>query len=80
MKRHIECEPRDVEAGTLREALDAVFRDTPQLEGYVLDDQRRLRRHVTVFIDNVVLTDRVELSDPVRTDSDVYVMQALSGG
>ena len=33
------------------EALDRVFALFPRLENYVLDDQRRLRRHVVIFVD-----------------------------
>lgn len=61
-------------------ALQAVFVENPVLRGYVLDDQGRLRKHVAVFVDGVQISDRVHLSDPVREDSDIFVMQALSGG
>jgi sulfur-carrier protein len=46
----------------------------------VLDDQGHLRANVVVFIDGRRSTDRVTLSDPLRADSRVYVLQALSGG
>ncbi len=61
---------------TLRE----VFSGNPALRGYVLDDQGRLRRHVLVFVDNERIKDRTGLSDPVAENSEVFVMQALSGG
>ena len=47
---------------------------------YVLDDQGALRKHVNVFVDNRMISDRVALSDAVAEDSEVFVMQALSGG
>jgi hypothetical protein len=50
------------------------------LRGYLLDDQGGLRRHVTVFIDGLRLRDRRGLGDVVADDSEVYVVQALSGG
>ena len=80
LRKHLDCPPQQVDAATLRQALDAVFVENPRLRGYILDDQRRLRQHVVVFVDNVVITDRITLSDAVRPDSEVYVMQALSGG
>jgi hypothetical protein len=46
----------------------------------VLDDQGRLRRHVHVFVDGVLVADRERLSDPVGPASELHVMQALSGG
>jgi hypothetical protein len=45
-----------------------------------LDDQGQLRKHVTVFIDNVRIQDRSNLSDTVSASSAVYIAQALSGG
>lgn len=80
LRRHVECEPRDVEGTTLHDALNAVFAAVPELRGYVLDDQSRLRRHVTAYIDNNRVRDRVTLTDPVSPSSEIYVMQALSGG
>ena len=80
LNRHLDCPAADVEGATLRETLEAVFVDNPRLRGYVLDDQGAVRRHVAVFVDNEPVVDRVSLSDPVRADSEVFVMQALSGG
>jgi len=72
----------DVETGaaTLREALEAAFAINPQLRGYVLDDQGHLRANVVCFIDGRRCTERVMLTDPLRPDSRVHVLQALSGG
>jgi len=52
----------------------------PGVLGYILDEQHQLRKHVNIFIDGTVITDRRQLSDPFRMDSEIYVMQALSGG
>jgi signal transduction histidine kinase len=67
-------------ATTLREALEAAFAVNPQLRGYVLDDQGHLRANVVAFIDGRRCRDRVALDDPLRADSRVHVLQALSGG
>lgn len=69
-----------VAGGTVAEALNAVFAELPALRGYVLDDQGAVRTHVVVFLDGVTIRDRRQLSDPVRPDSEIFVMQALSGG
>jgi sulfur-carrier protein len=69
-----------VEGDSVRAALDAVFARNPRLRGYVLDDQGALRRHMMVFVDGQQIQDRERLSDPVRPASEIYVMQALSGG
>ena len=61
----------------LIEFLDAKY---PGLRGYIVDDQGRLRQHVNIYIDNELIKDREALSDSVSEESEVYVMQALSGG
>lgn len=72
--------PLSVEAETLGAALDAYFALAPRARGYVLDDQGRLRRHVAVFIDGELLVDKTDLARRVGAGSEIYVMQALSGG
>ena len=67
-------------AATLRGALEAAFAVNPRLRGYVLDDQGHLRANVVVFIDGVRGRERVLLNDALKADSEVHVMQALSGG
>lgn len=67
-------------AATLRAALEDAFSVNPQLRGYVLDDQGHLRTNVVAFIDGRRSTDRIRLDDPLRPDSRVYILQALSGG
>ncbi len=80
LRRHVECPTETVEGTTVRAVLDAVFAANPRLRGYVLDDQGTMRHHMMVFVDGEPITDRAQLSDPVRPASEVYVMQALSGG
>jgi molybdopterin converting factor small subunit len=80
LDRHIETPAVEVAAGTLREALDAVFESNPTLRGYILDDQGRLRRHVMVFVGGEQARDRSGLSDIVPPGTEIFVMQALSGG
>lgn len=70
----------EVSGDTVREALLAAFERQPQLQGYILDDQGALRTHVVVFLDGQTLRDRKKLSDPVSPTSEIFVMQALSGG
>lgn len=69
-----------VTAETLGAALDAYFAMAPRVRSYILDDQGRLRRHVAIFIDGELLTDKSDLGRRVTPASEIYVMQALSGG
>lgn len=64
----------------MREVLDRVFGDNPRLRGYVVDERGVLRKHMTVFVDGTQIVDRERLSDVVGPSSELYVMQALSGG
>jgi len=80
LQRHVTCPETQVAAGTVRTALAQVFAAQPQARGYVLDEQGHLRKHVVVFVDGKRVRDRELLSDPVRDSSEVYVMQALTGG
>lgn len=80
LERHVDCPESVAPGATVREALEVVFAEHPRLRGYVLDDQSRLRKHMMIFVDDQMAGDRERLSDAVRPDSTIYVMQALSGG
>ena len=80
LQRHVRCAPATVAGGSVREVLDAFFADNSLARGYVLDEQGALRKHMLIFIDGQQIVDRTTLTDAVREDGEVYVMQALSGG
>jgi sulfur carrier protein ThiS len=80
LQQHINAPPALVTGQTVRQVLDEVFRGNPQARGYILDEQGMLRKHVAVFVDGQMIADRVGLSDRVGESSEVYVLQALSGG
>ena len=80
LQRFVDCPPSDVAGDTVRSVLESVFTQNPRLRGYILDDQHRLRRHVVIFVNGEPVCDREQLSDAVDGTSEVFVMQALSGG
>jgi len=80
IQRHVECPTREISGSTLRTVLDEYFRQNQRARGYVLDEQGRIRQHMVVFIDGEPVLDRGTLSDAVKPDSLVDVIQALSGG
>jgi len=45
-----------------------------------LDEHGAVRKHMVIFIDGTMIRDRMTLTDPVTPSSEIYVMQALSGG
>lgn len=73
-------EPLRVDAATVVEVVQAVEQRAPGFAFYVCDEAGRLRTHVNVFVDGQRVSDRTRLSDPVGADSEVFILQALSGG
>ena len=80
LERHISCPPVAAVGDTVREVLEAAFTDNPRLRGYILDDQGHLRKHILIAVDGQIIADRITLSDAVKENAEVYVLQALSGG
>lgn len=80
LQRHVPCPDVEAPGETVREVLDHVFAERPRLRGYVVDERGVLRKHMVVFVDGVQIVDRASLGDPVGPSSEIYVMQALSGG
>lgn len=80
LQRHVACPPVEVDAATVRAALEAAFVVHPTVRGYLFDDTGALRQHVTVFVDGAVVDDRQTLSQRVRPDARIDILQALSGG
>jgi molybdopterin synthase sulfur carrier subunit len=80
LRRFLDVPPAEVEAGTVGEALAAVFAERPALRGYVLDDQGAIRRHVAVYVNGTAVRDRERLTDAVGPGDEIYVFQALTGG
>lgn len=70
----------EVPGTTVREVIAELDRRHPGLAGYLVDELGRLRRHVNVFVGDEPIRDREGLSDPVRPDDRVSILQALSGG
>lgn len=80
LRRFVDAPAISTSAATLREALNGAFATAPPLCGYVLDDQGHLRKHLIVFIDGRRVRDYEKLDDALRPDSEVHVLQALTGG
>ena len=80
LRRHVDCPVVEARGLTVREVLNSVFESNDRLRTYILDDQAGLRKHMTVLVDGKRVSDLAGLSDAVQPKSEVYVMQALSGG
>jgi molybdopterin synthase sulfur carrier subunit len=69
-----------IEATTLREALEALVRAYPSLAERVRDEHGRLRRHLSLFV-NEEDARFLGGEDATLADGDiVHVLPALSGG
>ncbi|WP_372659746.1 MoaD/ThiS family protein [Hydrogenophaga sp.] len=80
LRRHVECAPQQVAPGRLREVLEAALGAAPALAHYVFDDQRCVRKHVAVFVNQTLVLDREKLEQAIGEQDRVLVVQALSGG
>lgn len=69
-----------VQGNTVAEIVVAINEVFPGISDYIQDERGSVRQHVNIFIGEDLINDRVSLSDPVREDDQVYIMQALSGG
>ncbi len=66
----------DVAGATAGDVLERLEELHPRLRGWVLDEQKGLRQHVNVFVND----ERAELSSPVSAGDELYVVQSISGG
>lgn len=80
LRRHVDCAPQQVRPSSLREALDAALLAAPELAHYIYDDQRAIRKHVAVFVNQQMLTKRSDLTQALHAGDQVLVVQALTGG
>jgi sulfur-carrier protein len=80
LTRHRPAPMIEAAGTTVAEVLTAGLSGDDLLRSYVLDEQGRLRKHVNIYLDGAMIRDRIRLSDAVRDQSEIYVLQALSGG
>jgi len=80
LRRHVDCPTLEVAGTTLRDVLEDYFRDHARVRDYILDEQGRMRRHMSAFIDGRQVRDRDGLSDEVPAGGTVDIIQSLSGG
>ena len=80
LTRHVACSPRQVQAPTLRLALECAFEAAPGMRAYVLDEQGAVRKHVAVFVNARMIASRGNLELPLQAADKVMVIQALTGG
>ena len=65
-----------IEGASVGEVLRELERRHPRIEGWVLDEHGRVRRHVNVFVDG----ERVREDAPVAPSATLHVLPSISGG
>jgi molybdopterin synthase sulfur carrier subunit len=66
----------EVDGGTVGELLTHLEREQPPLDGWILDERDRIRRHINVFVNG----ERGREDTPVAPGDRVDVLPAISGG
>ncbi len=67
-------------ASTLRALLDEMNAERALFSSYIIDESGTIRRHVNVFVNGDLLTDKSHLDVALPPGTQVHIMQALSGG
>ncbi|HET7872252.1 MAG TPA: ubiquitin-like small modifier protein 1 [Terriglobales bacterium] len=70
----------DSAPSTVRDVLSALWRLHPALQDRIVDEQGEIRPHINIFVDGEAIRHLDGLATPVRTDSEVLVVPAVSGG
>jgi hypothetical protein len=67
---------QELSGETVDAVLGELFRREPGVRNHIVDESGAIRPHVSVFVDGV----QADLDTAVRPDSQVRVLQAVSGG
>jgi molybdopterin synthase sulfur carrier subunit len=72
--------PLAASCATVAEALHALSAQWPGVVDRVLDERGELRPHVNLFVDNENIRFDRGLESPVKPESTIFVVAAVSGG
>ena len=61
-------------------ALDLLWRSYPAFRDRVITERGELRPHINIFVDGESIRFSGGFSTPVRHDSEIVILPALSGG
>ncbi len=75
-----DCDRVEVQAATVRAALDELERAYPGLKGLVRDDRGEIHHHVNVYVNGEEIAALQGLDTPLRDGDEVSIIPALAGG
>lgn len=61
----------------LNEVLEELDQKYPGIKFRFIDEQDRIRKHMTIFVNGVVTKD---IFIPLKENSEIYIVQLISGG
>lgn len=70
----------NISATSLPELLDKLEAQHPGIKDYIVEEDGSLRKHINIFVDGQLISDRQQLSDPIKEEDEILIFQALSGG
>ncbi len=70
----------EIDANSVAELVNELDRIFGGLGSYLRDDAGRVRKHISIYVDEELVRDPVGLTDPLTSSSSVFVAQALSRG
>jgi molybdopterin synthase sulfur carrier subunit len=70
----------EMPAGPLSGALARLWTECPAVRDRVITELGRVRPHINIFVDGENIRDAGGLDTPVRADSEVFILPAVSGG
>ena len=66
----------EIAGATVKEILQSLERSNPPLDGWILDERDRIRRHINVFVNG----ERGDEDTPIADGDRIDVLPAISGG
>ena len=66
----------EIAGSTVGDLLKTLEREKPPLDGWILDERDRIRRHINVFVNG----ERRDEDTPIADGDRIDVLPAISGG
>ncbi len=70
----------DGSPATVRDALEALWRQHPGLRDRIVDEQGEVRQHVNIFVGDDAIRFADGLATPVPAGAEILIVPAVSGG